>query len=264
MGVEGSVAGKTEACVSTVDGAPSISIIDPWTNHNRPTGSVPNNEGWSGEVLGHVKEAEANCLLSKVWYRAQIFPTLTEHERQLLTAISWCGRPSGRLSQSYNDGQRDGIDRCRNQMACPFYYQVSHPRGQEWVAECWVVQRTDFATSYGELPAHRAILRTLEYLWNYLHELAYMEPLTQSERGRRFKQRVSWHFANHYTAVMKAQELRIKQLQPAIDRSLMWGNLRNVILPVGVRSAWYMVIQNILPTNVRLHRIRLTDTDKCT
>lgn len=29
MGVEGSVAGKTEACVSTVDGAPSISIIDP-------------------------------------------------------------------------------------------------------------------------------------------------------------------------------------------------------------------------------------------
>jgi hypothetical protein len=28
---------------------------------------------------------------------------------------------------------------------------------------------------------------------------------------------------NHYTAVTKAQDLRIRQLQPAISRSLIWG-----------------------------------------
>jgi hypothetical protein len=53
------------------------------------------------------------------------------------------------------------------------------------------------------------------------------------------------------------------QLQPATDWSLVWGNLQNVRLTDGDRAAWYMVI-HIIPTNVRLHRIRLTDTEKCT
>jgi hypothetical protein len=43
----------------------------------------------------------------------------------------------------------------------------------------------------------------------------------------------------------------------------VWDNLHNVILPDGARSARYMVIHNIIPTNVRSHRIRLMDTENC-
>ena len=53
------------------------------------------------------------------------------------------------------------------------------------------------------------------------------------------------------------------QLQPAIDWSLVWGNLHNVILSGGARSAWYLVIHGTIPTNMRLHRIGLMDTGNC-
>ena len=45
------------------------------------------------------------------------------------------------------------------------------------------------------------------------------------------------------------------QLQPATDWSLVSDNLHNVILPDAAKSTWYMVIQNILLMNVRMHRI---------
>ena len=66
------------------------------------------------------------------------------------------------------------------------------------------------------------------------------------------------------TAETKPREVCIMQLQPAIDWSLVWGNLHNVILSYGVRSAWYLVIHGTIPTNMRLHRIRLKGTEKCT
>jgi len=66
------------------------------------------------------------------------------------------------------------------------------------------------------------------------------------------------------TAETKPREVRIMHLQSAINWSLVWDNLHNVILPDGARSAWYRVIHDIITTNVRLHRIRLTDTEICT
>jgi len=84
-----------------------------------------------------------------------------------------------------------------------------------------------------------------------------MELQRQTETGRAFKQRVSDTLRTMSTAATKARELRNMQLQLAMDWSLVWGKLDNVILPVGVRSTWYMVIHAILSTNVRLHRIRL-------
>ena len=66
------------------------------------------------------------------------------------------------------------------------------------------------------------------------------------------------------TAETKRREVCIMQLQSAIDWSLMWGNLHNVILSGGARSAWYLVIHDTIPTNMRLHRIRLKGTEKCT
>jgi hypothetical protein len=67
-------------------------------------------------------------------------------------------------------------------------------------------------------PSHiRAIPQTLEYLRIYLHEWSYMERHREAEPGRAFKQTVSDTLRTMSTAVTKAGELRIMQLQSVID-----------------------------------------------
>ena len=89
------------------------------------------------------------------------------------------------------------------------------------------------------------------------------EPKRQTEIGRVFRRRLYDTLRTVSTAERKQRRVLIVQFQPAIDWSLAWGNIRNVILPDGARSAWYMVIHDIIPTNVRLRRIGLIDTEKC-
>jgi hypothetical protein len=67
-----------------------------------------------------------------------------------------------------------------------------------------------------------------------------------------------------HTAAKEPPEMRIMKLQPAMEWFLVWSNLHKAVLADGVRSASCMLIQDIIPTVLRLHRIRLTDTDECT
>lgn len=114
----------------------------------------------------------------------------------------------------------------------------------------------------GRSPAHKS--DPLEYLCIYFHEWAYMEPQRQAERKRASKRRVYDTLQISSPDETKPWEVRIMQLQPAIDCSPVWDHLHNLKLSDGARSAWYMVIHDIIPTNARLHRIRLMDTDNCT
>ena len=114
-------------------------------------------------------------------------------------------------------------------------------------------------------PPHiREIPRTLEYLRIYFHDWAIMEPQRQAETLREFKRRVYNTLQTMSTTENKPREVCIMQLQPAIHWSLLWGSLHNVRLAVGATSAWRVVFHDIIPTNARLHRIRLMDTDNCT
>jgi hypothetical protein len=121
------------------------------------------------------------------------------------------------------------------------------PKGTGVVAECYVAQSMGLAISQDEPPHIRVIHRTLEYLCIYFHEWTYMEPQRKAETRRASKRRV------HDTLQIMSPEVRIMQLQPAIDWSPVWDHLHNLKLPDGARSAWYMVIHDIIPTNVRLH-----------
>ena len=57
--------------------------------------------------------------------------------------------------------------------------------------------------------------------------------------------------------------MRIVTLKTEVAWSMVWKNFRRAILPAEIRSMWYVVIYGILPTNDRLYRIHLSDTDKC-
>ena len=80
---------------------------------------------------------------------------------------------------------------------------------------------------------------------------------------RAFKRRVYDTLRTTSTAENKQREIRNMQIQTNIDWSLVWGNLHNVRLSDGARTTWYMVVHDIIPTNVRLYKIRLRHTDKC-
>ena len=55
----------------------------------------------------------------------------------------------------------------------------------------------------------------------------------------------------------------ITQLQPHAKWIAVWKNLHETPVPDTSRAACYKVIHDIIATNVRLHKIRLTPTDSC-
>ena len=136
--------------------------------------------------------------------------------------------------------------------------------GQEgigWVTDRWGAQYVWVLLSPRTNPPNiRVIPRTLEYLRIYFHELVYMEPQMQAGIGRAFKRRVYYSLWTVSTAENNTREVRVMQLQSAIDLSLVWCSLHNVGLPDGGRSAWYIAIHDIIRTSMNLHRIRLMDT----
>jgi len=57
--------------------------------------------------------------------------------------------------------------------------------------------------------------------------------------------------------------MRITKLWPNTDWYTVWKNIHCTPVRGGTKTAWYNVIHDILPTNVRLHKIRISPTDKC-
>jgi hypothetical protein len=154
-------------------------------------------------------------------------PTLSDN---ILVYMTWCDHQGVSISLTKPDGgRRYGLDRCRSQMPCPLSYQMLSPRGQGWVADCRVAKIWTSLSPRANPPHMRVIPWTFEYLRIYFQEWAYMEPQRQAETGPASKRRVLDTLRSMSTAETKPREVRIVQLQPTIDWSLVWGNLHNVI-----------------------------------
>ena len=69
----------------------------------------------------------------------------------------------------------------------------------------------------------------------------------------------------HYMcrAATESKEMRIANLWPQAAWPTVWKNLGEAPVPETTKAAWYKVIHDILPTNVRLFRIRMIPTDAC-
>jgi hypothetical protein len=59
------------------------------------------------------------------------------------------------------------------------------------------------------------------------------------------------------------QDLRIVRQRSDIHWEAVWKNLHHAPVPERCKSEWYKVIHEILPTQDRLHKIRLSSTNKC-
>ena len=57
--------------------------------------------------------------------------------------------------------------------------------------------------------------------------------------------------------------MRVQKLWPNTDWIRIWKNLNDAPVPENTRCVWYQAIHDIIPTNVRLHRIYMVPSDSC-
>ena len=79
-----------------------------------------------------------------------------------------------------------------------------------------------------------------------------------------YKKRIYTTLQTLSNANSMIQEMRITKLWPQTNWELVWKNLLITPLPSSDIMTWYRVIHDIIPTNLRLNRIRISITDACT
>ena len=197
------------------------------------------------------------------------FPISKEHVRYLAKAIwfIWKGTifcvPMSTLQHRREEGGLELLDieaKCR----ALFLTKMRDQGAKEGTLTTAWLQRWDLQKPEGNPPNVLRIPRTFEYLRIYALEWAYLELRRQEETLRHFKQRVYGTLRNKATMATPPREVCITQIQPGIDWGKVWNNLHSIPTSEGARSAWYAVLHDLLPTNTRLHRIQLVETENCT
>jgi len=64
-------------------------------------------------------------------------------------------------------------------------------------------------------------------------------------------------------AMSPPQGMQVEKLWPRADRQAIWKNLTETPKSDANIAVWYKVINDIIPTNERLHRISMAPTDIC-
>jgi len=93
--------------------------------------------------------------------------------------------------------------------------------------------------------------------------MAYTDPYELGEHPRILRRRVYWTLRGMAEAANPPRVLRIMQLHPSADWKRIWTNLHECWTTEAVKINSYVVRQDILPTNERLHKIRLVDSPLC-
>ena len=104
---------------------------------------------------------------------------------------------------------------------------------------------------------------TLQYLYRYALDMAYIAPRGNDETLRTFKLRVHNTLHTMEAATKESQEMRIKQLHLETQCLQVWKNLRTAWVSEEIASVWYIVVHDIVATNEHLHAIRLVESDRC-
>jgi hypothetical protein len=93
--------------------------------------------------------------------------------------------------------------------------------------------------------------------------MAYIEPRSQGETPDQYRRRIYARLVTILSRETPAHPLRIQQNQPTANWDNIWRNLHEAPIDTAGKTAWYFAVHDIMPTNARLHRIRLADTTAC-
>jgi len=109
----------------------------------------------------------------------------------------------------------------------------------------------------GKIPA------SLEYIREYVIQSAYVRNRKDSESEKTYKKYLYTTMKDLYNAGTMHREMRIMKIWPHAEWETIWKNLQATPVSDTVKSTWYRVIHDIIPTNYRLHRINMSTSPSC-
>ena len=112
-------------------------------------------------------------------------------------------------------------------------------------------------------PLPPTIPRKLEYVYVYVQDIPYVEMPKGVEAPKVFRKRVYDTMYQLSRAGREQQEMRVVKQNPTTDWKRVWTNLHDTGTAYTITAVWYIIIHDIVSTNVRLHNIQLAETPNC-
>ena len=92
----------------------------------------------------------------------------------------------------------------------------------------------------------------------------YIPGQRRTESNRAYKKRIYISLRALSIATSTTQEMRVEKRQwPHVDWNAIWKTLTITSKSGADIAYWYKVIHDIIPTNERLHHIKISPTDNC-
>jgi len=206
--------------------------------------------------------------MARAWYVSQIYPSPDVCVRQLNATISWFLWKGdifrvllSTLYRSKEEGGRDLTNLPAKSHALLLYRMRQQVMKQLTITSAWM-RTWGLNVKEANPPFRDVIPENLEYLRCFAMDSAYVDEQGPMESKRAYKRRVYntlYHFSRGETGI---QDMRITKIWTTTDWNMVWKNIHCTPVSGGSKAVWYKVIHDILLTNVRLHKIRISPTDK--
>ena len=192
-----------------------------------------------------------------------------EHAHQIGTAISWFiwkgsifRVPLSTLQRSPQEGGL-GLSNVEAKCRALFISRLqTNAEHEGTLTEAWLQQWNMTKVQRNPLDI-RLIPRQYEYLRVYAQEMAYVTPRGLTEGRRTYTKRIYDTLRHMNANAAPPREIRMEHLYPGQDWGKVWKNIAKANITDEARSAWYSVVHDCIPTNVRLHKIRMADNEDC-
>lgn len=208
-------------------------------------------------------------LLSVLWYTAQVLPPTQEATRQITAVVTrylWKGNifrvP---VSILYNEPQAGGLGlvdlqaKCLTLLITRLWKQCNRTHG---VSSDWM-QLWNIAKKKANPPNLSGIPMKYEYLRCYVRESAYLPVATWEQSTRCIKKHLYNNIRTFGNRTRSIPVSRIQRTYPNVQWAVVWRNISQAWVDEDVRSTWYEVVNDLIATNVRLHKIRIAATEQC-
>jgi hypothetical protein len=96
----------------------------------------------------------------------------------------------------------------------------------------------------------------------YDSDMPYLNPPNQSEWKIVYRQRIYGAQPSMGAAGSTPKEMRIVKRYTTVEWDRVWINLHTTWASDNIKAMWFLVIDDLLPTNKRLHRINLMEISR--
>ena len=115
----------------------------------------------------------------------------------------------------------------------------------------------------GNPPYPLGISGKLQYLRTFARDSAYIPGQGETESKRAYKLRIYETLRALSIAETPQQKMRVETIWPNADWRQIWDKLMQATTSEADKAEWYKVVHDVIPTNERLHRIKITSTALC-